>query len=76
MDEYGLTVFMSSRSMSKKVNIKEGIYESKKEQGRIHGIRCSETPLKEGKSKGVTDRLTDRRTDGRTDPLLEVLRST
>ena len=38
-----------------------------KKQGRIHGIRCAETPLLEGKQKGVTDGPTDGPTDGRTD---------
>ena len=39
----------------------------REKQGQIHGIRCSETPLKEGKSKGVTNGRMDGRTDGRTD---------
>ena len=38
-------------------------------QGQIHGIMCSETPLRE---KALWTRWTDRRTD----PLIEVVRST
>ena len=56
-----------------------------KQQSRIHGIRCYETPFSAVKEKalrtygptnGPMDGPTDRRTDGRTDPLIEVLRST
>ena len=49
-------------------------------QGRIHGIRCYETPFSavkekalrtyeraDGRMDGRTDRRTDGRTDGRTD---------
>ena len=47
------------------------IFGEPSKQGRIHGIRCYETPFSAVKEKalrtyGPTDRRTDRRTDGQT----------
>ena len=51
--------------------------ESQAKQGRIHGIRCYETPFSAAEEKAFwTYGWTDGPTDGRTDPLVEVLRST
>ena len=55
------------KSEEKKKKKREG------KQGRIHSIRCYETPFSAVQEKALR---TDGWTDGRTDPILEVLRST
>ena len=73
---------LSSKFQGVLNNNAQGEMDKQLKQGRIHGIRCYETPFSAVKEKalrtyertdGRTDGRTDERTNGRTDGLIDIV---